>query len=273
MLLQSTPRRLFISTGDKTAMYTLCAVCDDVELVGDLYITSTNSHYITNLSTDHDRAIEKAKSLAATRGLPLAINADFDLNEIKRVAAGVRVAARERKEREKQERIAEVVRLEAEAVKGKVFLVGTNAGLTAEEIVAKGEEQYVRWYSGQYVAGKERFSAHDATALVALEWVKNNVPVVSSHIGTIGEKITVTLTLWNKRHIQGMYSTTVFVGLTTEGNMVSFFSTAQAFVGLDVNDVFTITGTIKDHNTNEYANGYDVAPDQTIINRPKLVKQ
>jgi hypothetical protein len=72
----------------------------------------------------------------------------------------------------------------------------------------------------------------------------------SAHVGTVGDKLTVTVKIENIRYIDGQYGTTVLYVMRDEstGNVYKWFASREA-LGDALDVTVTIKGTIKKHET------------------------
>jgi len=106
------------------------------------------------------------------------------------------------------------------------------------------------------------------------EWAdkKAAIDAKREHIGTVGEKMTLDLTISHVVVLEGMFGTSyIYIMEDANQNTVIYKGTSKA-VGWTLDgafrvkgDTLTITATIKDHGVREGVK-------QTIIERPKAVK-
>lgn len=93
----------------------------------------------------------------------------------------------------------------------------------------------------------------------------NQPKTESNYIGTIKEKITVKATLTNVYGFETAYGyTNLYNFLDEQGNKLSWFNTGKK-PDCQVNDVVTLTGTVKDHNLYK-------GEKQTVLVRCKITK-
>lgn len=245
-MMNFTATHTFISTGAKTAMYTL----REAGYFTTEYGTAYADFYITNLSNDKDTAIEKAAKISNEYDLPFRTDGElFSLNEIKRRAAEEVEAQRVAREKAEQEKIQQEQEFYEISLSEGMILVGKYAGRTIDEVVSitKG---YIEWLSTQYNEGA--VSAFNVGAKLAHDWVKANVKD-SEYVGTVGEKITVTGEVKTTRSVSGFYGTTRMVVVATEnGELVKLYSTAKAAYALREGDNVSITGKVKSHEKDYY---------------------
>lgn len=112
----------------------------------------------------------------------------------------------------------------------------------------------------------------DARAARRAEWQdkQSALNATREHLGTIGQKITLTLTLRKIIELEGMKFSRYDSGITflhiledEAQNVVIYKGTAAAF-SIDEGTTVTVTATVKEHGTR---NGVK----QTVIQRPKAV--
>jgi hypothetical protein len=114
----------------------------------------------------------------------------------------------------------------------------------------------------------------DARAARKAEWADKKAALDANrqHVGTVGEKITLTLTIGHIVVLDGMYGTNyIYIMEDADKNVVIYKGTSDA-VGWSLEgqprgkgDSLTITATVKEHGVREGVK-------QTIIQRPKAVK-
>lgn len=119
----------FISTGDLQKMYTL-------RVYGVAYGSTKTSIFVQNLSIDKEKAVEKARKISQTMGIPFNDEIDFDLHEI------------ERQKRREQEDEAQHVELEREPNKWDGYFEGVDpATLEGQEKaiyhIIKGDNVFI----------------------------------------------------------------------------------------------------------------------------------
>ncbi len=87
----------------------------------------------------------------------------------------------------------------------------------------------------------------------------------SSHLGTVGGKITADVTIKSLRSVEGRYGTTDVVGMIdANGNVLTWFSTGAGSRNIEVGNKFRMTGTVKQHTVYNGVN-------QTLVTRAKLI--
>lgn len=259
-IAKSEPKYTFISTGDKTAMYTLRVMClDTVVMFGESHKV-LNHYYIQNLSTDKETAEAKAVEMSEAMGLPFKGNADFDLKEIRRTRDAEAKEKREAIEAARVQREKEWAEEREQLESDGVMLIGKYAGQTAAEI-AKVDPGYLFWLADQIESGWKM----GICAKIAAKYIAETGLEKPGFVGEVGENLTITLTLNRSGWTSGRFPTIRFVCSDDMGRQIVFFSTAEKFKALRNGDQFTITGLVKEHS--EWCD-----QKQTIINRPKLAK-
>lgn len=252
----------FISTGDKTAMYTLRIMFRCTVVIEGVRGTEMRDEYIQNLSNDKETAEQKARYMSEKLELPFKGNADFDLNEIRRSREGEAAARREAFEREARERAEAWEAQKVEDINAGVMLMGKHIGKTAAE-VAETDKAYLFWLAGEIEAsGKLGICAQ-----IAAKYIAETNLQLPGYVGVVGEAIElVDLTLKRAFWTQGQYPTLMHVCEAVTGEEIVFFSTAAGFKAIEIGGKFSITGTVKDQRE-----GWG-GTKQTIINKPKLPK-
>jgi|SRR5579872_936162 len=251
----------FISTGDKVAMYTLRVMCLCRVQVGDSAFNEMRDYYIQNLSNDKATAEAKAAEMSGLMNLEFKGNADFELNEIRRIRDEMASEKREAAERAHQERIAEWAAERAEQIQAGVFIMGKHTGKTAAEVAVE-DLGYLFWLAGEVEAnGKLGICAKIAANYIQLTGVE-----LPGYIGEVDQPIEVTATLKRVFWTQSQYPTLMHIATTVQGNEIVFFSVAQGFKEIEIGQTFTITGTVK-----EQREGWG-GTKQTVIGKPKLPK-
>ena len=87
-----------------------------------------------------------------------------------------------------------------------------------------------------------------------------------SHLGSVGEKLTVTLTVKHVVALDSIYGTSyIFIcnDTTPEANVIIYKGTSRTFP--DKGETATIIATVKEHGVRDGVK-------QTCIQRPKLAK-
>lgn len=86
------------------------------------------------------------------------------------------------------------------------------------------------------------------------------------HVGTVGEKITITGTVKVAKAIDTQFGLSrLLIVADADGNLIKAFTTAQFVWDVEVGDELTLTVTVKAHEVYEGVK-------QTVITRPKLVE-
>ena len=259
------PLYTFISTGEKTALYTLRCMYEVPVVIQGVNRVILKDYHIQNLSNDKAVAEEKAEYLSAQIGVPFKGNAEFDLNEIRRRKSEEVAAQREAVERaikEAEEKLqAEYVRSMQEGV----LLCGKYRGMSPSEVE---DIDYLRWMASQIdleaPEGLER-SKWSISCQIAAKWLKEHPVKESEWVGEVGAKTVLTLKLQKVIFIRGQWPTILYKCVTGEGDAVAFYTVASGFIGLPVGQQFVVSGTIKEHT--EYK-----GVKQTVLARPKLMK-
>lgn len=271
MIMQSTPRYAFISTGEKTMMYTLKVLSQDlISTPGGGSATVLNDYYVQNLSTDQDKAIAKAQRIAGDMGILFKRSAElFDLAEIRRRKAGEVQADRDAQERFIQERQEALLKEFNEQVVEGMMLCGKHVGLTSEEIADQGDVDYLVYAASQHAPEAKFFSKWLVNCKVAFRWLEKNPQRKSQYIGTVGQKHAVPVTVKFVSGTGGPFPSVRYLCEDNMGNRVVFLTVAKAFKDIDKGDSFEVMGTVKKHEQNTYAAGN---PKETVLNRVKLIK-
>jgi hypothetical protein len=259
------PIYTFISTGEKTALYTLRCMYEVPVVIQGVNRVILKDYHVQNLSNDKAVAEEKAEYLSAQIGVPFKGNAEFDLNEIRRRKSEEVAAQREAVERaikEAEEKLqAEYVRSMQEGV----LLCGKYRGMSPSEVE---DVDYLRWMASQTdleaPEGLER-SKWSISCQIAAKWLKEHPVKESEWVGEVGDKINLHLKLCKIYFIQGQWPTILYKCITEDGDSVVFYTVASGFSNLIVGEWFDVTGTVK--KLDEYK-----GVKQTVLNRPKLVK-
>ena len=259
------PLYTFISTGEKTALYTLRCMYEVPVVIQGVNRIILKDYHIQNLSNDKATAEEKAEYLSEQIGVPFKGNAEFDLNDIRRRKSEEVAAEREAVER--AVRIAEE-KAQAEYVRSMqegVILCGKYTGMAPAEVV---DTDYLRWMASQIYLeapeGLER-SKWSISCQIAAKWLTEHPVKDGEWIGEVGDKVVLTLKLQKVIFIQGQWPTIMYKTTTAEGDVVVFYTVAAGFSDLIVGEEFVVSGTIKKHD--EYK-----GIKSTIIARPKLKK-
>ena len=261
MIIKSTPLYGFISTGDKTAMYTLrimedCLVAGGHE--GTAY-TALLDYYVKNLSNDKAKAEAAAEEICSDIGVPLKSDASFELNEIKRRKSELIQAEREAIERAQRERQEQSEREYEEGVRGAVFISGKYVGRSP----AEADRGYLFWLADQGLSGYK--SKYDINVQIAQNYIEENNIQKPGFVGVVSEDIELELKLISCFSTRGVYLSYIFKCETLAGDQVVFFSTSKKFLALKDGDIFKITGIVREHQIYNNAKS-------TLINKPKMVK-
>lgn len=259
MIINSKPLYGFISTGDKTAMYTLRIM--ESCLVGgpDGGSIMNLDYYVKNLSNNKEKAEAVAAEICEDIGVPLKSDASFELNEIKRRKSEMLAAEREAYEKEIQERQEKIEREFDSSVLESVFLSGKYIGKTP----AEADLGYLFWLAEQGVSGSK--SKYDINVQIAQNYIEQNNIQKPGYVGIVGEQIELELKLISCYTTNGRFLSYVFKSVTPTGEAVVFFSTSKKFLALKDGDTFKITGLVRSQD--EY-NGQN----STVINKPKMGK-
>ena len=106
----------------------------------------------------------------------------------------------------------------------------------------------------------------DARAAKRAEWASEKAALDAkrAHIGTVGQKVTMTLTVVHVVVLDGTYGTTyIHICEDADQNVVIYKGTSNAIPGKG--HTVTVTATIKEHGVREGVK-------QTVIQRPKAAK-
>lgn len=106
----------------------------------------------------------------------------------------------------------------------------------------------------------------DARAAKRAEWASEKAALDAkrAHIGTVGDKVTMTLTVVHVVVLDGMYGTTyIHICEDADQNVVIYKGTSNAMPGKG--HTVTVTATIKEHGVRDGIK-------QTVIQRPKAAK-
>ena len=106
----------------------------------------------------------------------------------------------------------------------------------------------------------------DTRAAKKAEWASEKAALDAkrSHIGVVGEKVTMTLTVVHIVVLDGMYGTTyIHICEDADQNVVIYKGKSEAIPGKG--HTVTVTATIKEHGVREGVK-------QTVIQRPKAAK-
>jgi len=244
----------FISTGDKSAMYTLRVMTRVHSQNAYGAFSYTNDEFIKILSNDKAKAESLAQEIANSLEVPFKGNAEFELNAIRR----------ERDEM-KAEQLAEVERIEAQRIQDErdeyvrvlnegIVTVGKYAGKTVGEVYSV-DPAYVFWLAG---TADEEQSMFNVSAHLAAKYIADNEIQMPDHVGSVGDAIEVSLLVRNSTPFEGMYGTSWVMTCT-------FFTTSRKLLAYDAESTMKVKATIKEHS---FYRNYP----QTLLRAPKLVK-
>ena len=258
-----------LGVGSKNMMYTLRLV--------ELH-TSSNGQYSTdtyycNLSTDYDRAIEKAKSYAVLEGIqfqPISVQA---LDEITR-SSSEEIASRNAeysraKEIESARRDQERQQNREYAEAQTTFWFGKHESHTPEEVFERDPE-YVRWLLELELDEDLIHSTKQFYMLkVQKYWESRKSELKSSeYFGSVGDKIEIEV-LCTK--VTGFVSdfgyrgtwVNLYICQDNDGNVFKIQYTGSVW-DMDEMSKYTIRGTIKSHDEYEGIK-------QTSLTRVKVI--
>lgn len=257
--MREEPLYTFLSTGDKTAMYTLRLM---VQVVDVRLGAFRKDEFIAILSNDYQKAVDLAQARSQEIGVPFNLAAAFDLNEIKRN----RENAKSEKEREALEQAIKIqeeaqARYEAD-LKSGVLLVGKYKGRPLVE-VAESDSDYI-YYMAEKYNPESPVDAYKATLAMCAQWADEN-PKLQAFWGVVGETATATMQFIKRVAFDGAYGRSYGCFFRTNDNaIVVFYTTAKAFLSLNEGDAVTLTGFIHKHD--EKHNG-DML---TVVKKAKL---
>jgi hypothetical protein len=244
MIINSEYLYAYISTGDKTALYTLRVMSDDLVQLGYEKRIIRNSHFIQILSNDKDKASRKGRELAEELGVPFKDNADFDLKEIKRQRDALSQEKRLAYEKALEEKAQRERQIVEEQIKNNVFLIGKYAGETPE-YVNQENQPYLFWMA----------TNHDANGLlgvsgkIASKFIEDYDITPPDYLGKEGDIIQLKVKINDSFAVQGIYGTQwLFKTRDVEtGSSVIFYTTSQKFLDKKVGDVVELSGVVKTH--------------------------
>jgi hypothetical protein len=161
------------------------------------------------------------------------------------------------------------------------ILDATEAGRVYDD---HGRESYKEGFMGSMAQALDNFGkltpkqseavlkGIDARAAKKAEWASKKAALDANraHIGTVGQKVTLTLTIGHIVVLEGMYGTTFIYILEDADRNVVIYKGNASIVGwtpegrVRMNgESFTITATVKEHGVRDGVK-------QTVIQRPKL---
>jgi len=214
--------------------------------------------YLTNLAVTPERAIEKARKIAASLGLSLNVSAtEMTLDQIERrnSAEEIANAKAEREAYAAMQLKEETLRKAAELVliTEGCFLFGKYVGKTITEVFAT-DPNYVTWaYSN---ADAMHVKMIDAAGVIQ---AYNETP-----IGQDGDVVELELTLKDMITNVGVYNTNLFKFVTANNQLVTLYSTAKKFVALEEGSSIKVSATVA------RISGYN-GEFSTTIKRPKMI--
>ena len=136
--------------------------------------------------------------------------------------------------------------------------VGYNEGFLGS--LASAFDQYGKLTEGQVNAVRKCIAKR---AERKAEWADKQAALNAKrqHLGVVGEKITVTLTVKHVVVLDGLYGTSyINICEDADGNVVIYKGDAKCFPNID--ETGTVIATVKEHGVREGVK-------QTVINRPK----
>lgn len=254
---------VYISTGSETKMYTLRRV---------RYNPATKrveDSYVRNLSTCKEKAQQRAFQFSDRYDVPVRGDAFFDLNKItrrNREEIEKEKARKEQQHKEQQERIDEYESYVEVAIGDKVMLAGKYAGISVED-VAKEDIKYIIWlalqdYDDIEIKHHNKFSI---SARIAKEYLDKARPSLPEYVGTVGERITIEVTLSEQFWTAGRFPTLLNRFVDSDGNEIVLFSQAKAFRALNEKDKITLDALVTKHSM---YNGCK----STIVKKAKIIK-
>lgn len=270
MIISFSPEYTFLSTGDKTAMYTLreYGLAMGVDMKGQRYEFMT-TFYIQNLSTDKEKALAKGAEISANINLPFKANADFDLNEIKRKSREAAEQERADAEAYEQERRVKATQDYTNALGEGVMLAGKYTGDEVEK-VGEQDVEYLQWFAGQAV-DIDYYSKFHATAKIAAKWLEENPQPISEFQGEVGDTLIFSGIVTKALEMNGQFYTVLYRFKTATGNIITTFTTAKAFDEVQVGDELTISAKVKAHEHSPYE--LQDNDKVTVVARPKIINK
>lgn len=233
----------FISSGAENKMYTLKAVVQRGEF--------RTTEYICNLSTDKDRAIEKARKLAIAHGIPLHEQVSTVLNPIDYSGQGS-----ESSDRSYDQTQPDVVDRKADVDSGTKFIYGKYDGCEYDEVLANDPE-YMMWLYDATPEVDDTHSVHYHTIQrIRREYadqIERMKSMVSAAVGQPGDRIVRRLRCTKAHVVMNSYGfgesfATMYVLMDDQRNVfVTVYSGYK--MDLKVGQWYDIKGTVKDHDT------------------------
>lgn len=247
---------LVISTGATDAMYTLRHSYKETVTFHSPNSFGAQTQIVNHwdfwgtLSTDFDKALEKARKISAQSGIPLREATEHELREIHR-------QSREEAETTRRERIAANEKVDAKIAAQEATAIIELYGKFADKIDAvmayEGTDQFINDIQANITNARYLTEKMLNAAIGAIN-AKN-----SEFVGEVGQKkVLFSLTQKNVVPIQSMYGIKYINIMEDEnGNVV-------VYRGSKVLEDGKVQATIKEHTVYR-----DVK--QTIIERPKVV--
>lgn len=196
------------------------------------------SEHMFNLSQSYDEAYAKAHAYAEQHGYSLEAHG----------TAGEQLASIHRRDREQIAHDNLMAAQERDQwlftwtdVASPVFHGGKYAGKSIYDVV-EFDRDYIEWYAAQ---GE---SLLQLRCQVLLERLPAPEKRESAHVGTEGDRLTLTLTVVMKRHIEGMYGvSTMYKMVDADGNVFVTFYSGVKFRA-DQGETVTVKATVKGHD-------------------------
>jgi hypothetical protein len=238
--MREIPLYTYISTGDKTAMYTLRERVDVVTIHG----TIPKDRFIAILSNSYDKALSKAVELTMSLpySIPLKAN-QFELNDREKLSESI--SSFKDTEIVEDYDLIQDKKFEVDVVSG-VLLVGKYSNHTIEE-VAKNDPDYLYYVSSAWDE-PVKHSARAVTYAIIKKWVDAN-PKEESFFGVVGEKYVSNVVLKKKSMIQGVYGLSYALNFeTSTGQRLVTYTTAKKFVELEVGSELSMEFLVHSHD-------------------------
>ena len=151
---------------------------------------------------------------------------------------------------------------------------GRNGNSYEEGVIGSLSEAYDKYGKLSEKQCQAVLKGIDARAARKVEWANQKAALNATrqHLGTVGEKITLTLTIGHIVMLDGMYGTSyIFIMEDADKNIVIYKGNSPLVAWTPENavrvkgDTFTITATVKEHGVRDGVK-------QTVIQRPKEAK-
>ena len=265
----------YVSYGEGVKMYTLRVLTEGYDVIGDMKAFMRRDYYVKNLSINREQAIAKAKAYADSNNIKF-LDSDSSKRELEEIrrrnkeeVESRRRVSEENALRESQRQYESVVE-EVEKVGVDIVVFGKYKGSRINDVI-ESDPEYIKYLLDQ---NEHRLpiewprDVYEYCLNTIFKTVKENdidlVPeAVSEFIGSVGDKITVQVTVKRKVHIDGYYSSsTLYVFEDVEGNIITTYYSGKKWKA-SPGDKGLIEGTVKKH---ELYN--DVK--QTVLNRVKF---